>query len=222
MRLKDFKKVGAYLKRIIKDPFSKQSRAAMRRYIGEGFEFLFEKIRGLDFTMVYQCEENEHNNNYSKSPQKVLKKIFEEIDFSMPHGFVDMGSGKGYVMACAANYPFEKLGGVEYTKELCDICERNLQKLELSRAKIFNCDAKEWRGYADYDIFYFCNPFDETILSVVANKIFEAHKNTKCYIYYLNPSQEKRQKAIRDAGFKLLRVIEDKNEKYFNINVYSN
>ena len=39
------------------------------------------------------------------------KRIFEEIDFTEKHNFIDMGCGKGYVMAKAAEYPFEKVGG---------------------------------------------------------------------------------------------------------------
>lgn len=222
MRLKDIKKAETYLRRIVKDPFSKQSRAAMKRYMGEAFTFISERIRGLDFTMVYQCETNQHNNNYSKSPKRVLKKIFDDIDFSREHSFVDMGCGKGYVMTIALKYPFTKIAGVEYTKELCDICQKNMAILNINDVKVFNTDAKMWDEYEDYDIYYFCNPFDETILSVVAEKIIETHKDSTCYIYYLNPYQEVRQKAIMDAGFKLLKVMEDENEKYFTINVYRN
>ncbi len=220
MRVKDIKKAAAYFGRIAKDPFSKQSRAAMGRYIKEAFSLIGERMRGLDFTMVYQCDSNEHNNNYSKSPKKVLNRIFDSIDYSVPHSFMDMGCGKGYVMTLAAKHPFENVGGVEYTPELCNICRQNLGILKLDQVKVFNCDAKEFDGYGEYDIFYFCNPFDETILSEVARKIIEAHVDSPCWIYYLNPYQEERQKAITDAGFKLVKVIDDKYEKYFNINVY--
>lgn len=220
MRLKDIKKAGTYLGRIAKDPFSKQSRAAVKRYIGEVLSLMYEKVRGLDFTMVYQCDSNEHNNNYSKSPKKALERIFQDIDFKDSHSFIDMGCGKGYVMTCATKYTFEKIGGVEYAPELCDICRKNLGILRLDQIKVFNCDAKEFEGYGDYDIFYFCNPFDETILSVVAQKILEAHANSKCWIYYLNPHQEERQKAITDVGFRLAKTIHDESEKYFDINVY--
>lgn len=222
MRIKDIKKMSLYLGRIAKDPFSKQSRTAMKRYLREGIVLVCEKIRGLDFTMVYQCEQNEHNNNYSKSPKKVLKRIFEDIDFKEDHGFLDMGCGKGYVMTVAAKYPFEKIGGVEYTKELCEICRKNLDRLNLDQVEVFHEDAKNFNKYANYDIFYFCNPFDETILSVVSQKISESHKDRKCYIYYLNPYQEKRQQAIANAGFKLIKTIEDADEPYFNINIYTN
>lgn len=222
MRWKDIKKVGSYLQRILKDPLSRQSRAAFRRYFMEAFSLIYEKARGLDFTMVYQCDGNEHNNNYSKSPKRILKRVFDDIDFSDRHSFIDMGCGKGYVMACASKYPFERLGGVEYTSELCDICKKNLYILKHEQIDVFKCDAKEFDRYGDYDVFYFCNPFDETILSVVAGKILEAHKDEKCWIYYLNPHQEERQKAIMDAGFKLVKVIEDERERYFDINVYEN
>lgn len=221
MRIKDIKKVSTYLKRILKDPFSRQSRAAIARYLLGFFSLIYEKIRGLDFTMVYQCEINEHNNNYSKSPKKVLQRIFDDIDFSNEHSFIDIGCGKGYVTLCAAKQPFVRVGGIEYTSELCDICNNNLDILKIHDSiQIFNCDAKEFQDYGNYDIYYFCNPFDETILSVVAKKILESHPNSKCWIYYLNPHQEARQKAITDAGFSLVKVIEDKSERYFDINVY--
>lgn len=96
----------------------------------------------------------------------------------------------------------------------------NLRILKLNQTKVFNCDAKTFEKYGDYDVYYFCNPFDETILAVVAKKILETHKERKCWIYYLNPHQEERQKAIVDAGFKLVKIIEDKSEKYFTINKY--
>lgn len=97
-----------------------------------------------------------------------------------------------------------------------------MKQLKISEVEIYNCDAKNFEHYEDYDIFFFCNPFDETILSVVAERILLAHQDSKCWIYYLNPHQEERQKAITDAGFKLVKVIEDKNERYFDISVYEN
>ena len=111
MRFKDVKKAGAYLGRIAKDPFSKQSRSALKRYFGEVFSLIYEKARGLDFTMVYQCDSNEHNNNYSKSPKKVMERIFQDIDFTDSHSFIDMGCGKGYVMSVATTYPFVNVWG---------------------------------------------------------------------------------------------------------------
>lgn len=111
---------------------------------------------------------------------------------------------------------------MEYTPELCDICRKNLDILKLDQIKVFNCDAKEFDGYGDYDIFYFCNPFDETILYVVAKKIIEAHPDSPCWIYYLNPHQEERQKAITDAGFRLVEIVRDDKEEYFDYRVYTN
>lgn len=222
MRYTDIKKAMTYLKRIAKDPFSRQSLAALKRYMKEACALVYEKFHGLDFTMVYKCQNNEHNNNYSKSPDRVLKRIFDEIDYEKNHSFIDLGCGKGYVIAMAAKQPFKKVGGVEFSKELCDICRKNLSILRLNDVELYNCDAKEFEKYGEYDIFYFCNPFDEIILFEVVKKIYESHKDKKCTIYYLNPHQEERQRVIRDAGFRLVRVIKDKCECYFDINVYVN
>ena len=126
MRVKDIKKAGAYFGRIAKDPFSKQSRAAMGRYIKEAFSLIGERVRDLDFTMVYQCDSNEHNNNYSKSPKKVLDRIFDSIDYSVPHSFMDMGCGKGYVMTLAAKRPFENVGGWSTLRNSAIFAERIL------------------------------------------------------------------------------------------------
>lgn len=49
MRLKDIKKASKYLERILKDPFSRQSRAALRRYVGEFFSLVYEKGGGGRF-----------------------------------------------------------------------------------------------------------------------------------------------------------------------------
>ena len=220
MRIKNIKKAVSYFRRLLLDPFSKQSTTALKRYVHEILAIINEKIHGLDFTMVYQCDSNEHNNNYSKSPKAILMKIFNDINYNTPHGFMDMGCGKGYVIACATAYPFSMVGGVEYDQELYKICQKNMQILKYDKINIYNCDAKEFDKYADYDIYYFCNPFDETILSVVAQKILETHLNRSCWIYYLNPHQPERQKVITDAGFKLVKVIENENEKYFTVNVY--
>lgn len=152
--------------------------------------------------------------------KRVLKKVFDDIDFDKQHGFMDMGCGKGYVLKLAWRYPFSIVGGVEYDKQLYKICQNNMQILKYDKINIYNCDAKEFDKYTDYDVYYFCNPFDETILSVVAQKIIESHLNVNCWIYYLNPHQIERQKAITDAGFKLVKVIDDENEKYFTVNVY--
>lgn len=187
MRAKDLKKVGLYLKRILKDPFSKQSRMAMLRYFKEGFNLIGEKISGLDFSMVYQCDNYTHNHNYSKTPKNILNRVFSDIDFSKQHNFLDIGCGKGYVLAIASEYPFTLNDGIEYDAQLTDIGKRNLKKLKLDNCNIFNVDATKFEKYTDYDIYYLCNPFDSNILTKVLKRIAAAHKDTPCIAYYLNP-----------------------------------
>ena len=143
----------------------------------------------------------------------------EEIE---KKNFIDVGCGKGYAVTKAAQHGFKMVGGVEYTTNLYKICCNNLQKKGIPSDHIYNMDAKDFEYYSDYDIFFFNNPFDETIMEPVANKIFNSNTEKECILYYLNPHLKPRTDAIEKAGFKLKKKILDNNEWYFNINVYSN
>lgn len=221
MRKEDIRMLLRYFYRIAKNPFSRQSRSALARYLGEGVMYLTEKMRGLDFTMVYSSSgDNPHNSSYSKAPERVLRRMFNDIDSREKHKFMDIGCGKGYVLSKAFVSGFGEVGGVEYSEGLVQICRKNLGKLGFDSKNVYWGDARQFDRYGDYDIFFMNNPFDETVLSEVAKKIIEEHDNKTCFIYYLNPAKEERQKAIIDSGFRLVKVIKDKKEKYFDINVY--
>lgn len=224
MKKSDFKLILTYLHRFIEPPvFSRQKAAAFGRYIAAAVSLVWEQINGLDYSMVYYTkDENIHNSVYTKAPRKVLKRIFDDLGDASGKSFIDVGCGKGYVITIAGKYPFEKAGDVEYTKQLYDICCRNLRKKKLSTKDIYHDDAKNFPHYGDFDVFFFNNPFDETILKSVAEKIWETTFGKTCYLYYLNPSDTKRTNVIEKAGFKLVKQIPDKNEWYFNINVYTN
>lgn len=224
MRKSDFKLIANYLHRFVEGPvFSRQKFAALCRYAGSFCSLVWEKINGLDYTMVYYTkDESVHNSVYTKAPNKVLKRVFCDISDISGKGFIDVGCGKGYVVSKAGRYPFQKVGGIEYSKNLYDICLKNLKKKKISDKYVYNCDAKDFEHYGEFDVFFFNNPFDETILGPVAQKIYDTHKGRECYLYFLNPHLKPRTDAIESAGFKLVKSIKDKNEWYFNINVYKN
>ena len=169
----------------------------------------------------YTKNDSLHNSVYTKVPKKVLKRIFNDVSDIENKGFIDVGCGKCYAVTKAAKRGFKRYGGVEYTKHLYDVGVSNLKKKKLSTRDVYNEDAKNFEHYEDFDIFFFNNPFDETIIEPVAQKIFDSHIGRECYIYYLNP-EEIRTAAIVKAGFKFVKQIPDKSESYFNLNIYSN
>ena len=224
MKKSDLKLILGYLHRFLERPiFSKQKWCALVRYVGALYCLVYEKITGYDYSMVYYTkDESIHNSVYTKVPKKVLKRIFNDIENIKDKSFIDVGCGKGYAVTRAAQRGFKMVGGVEYTTKLYDICCKNLQKKKISTENIYNLDAKIFNHYGDYDIFFFNNPFDETIMEPVAEKIYKSHVEKECVLYFLNPHLKPRTDAIEKAGFKLKKQILDSSEWYFNINVYSN
>ncbi len=170
MTNQDTRLIKSYLHRFFEGPvFTRQKWVAFWRYAGEACSLIYEKIRGLDYSMVYYTKgENIHHSVYTKVPNKVLKRIFMDVADVEQKSFIDVGCGKCYAVTKAAKYGFKRYGGVEYTKELYDIGITNLKKEGLSIENVYNVDAKDFDKYGDFDVFFFNNPFDETIVKPVA------------------------------------------------------
>ena len=184
---------------------------------------LFEKIRGTDYVMIHEEMNGEQNcGNYTMSPNKVLRRVFEDIDDIPEKGFIDVGSGKGYAVKMAAKEGFRISGGVEYNKYLYDICVNNLKLDGISAEYVYHGMAQDYDGYDQFDVFYFNNPFGAEIIAEVAKKIMDTHKEKKCRCYYLNPNAPGRKEAFLDTGFRLVKIIKDPSESYFYLYVYEN
>lgn len=218
------KLIKGYLHRFFEGPvLTRQKWATFWRYAGEACSLIYEKIVGLDYSMVYYTKgESVHHSVYTKVPDKVLRRIFADVKDIQSKSFIDVGCGKCYAVTKAAKQGFKRYGGVEYTKLLYDTGVSNLKKKKLSTEDIYNGDAKDFDYYGDFDVFFFNNPFDETIMEPVARKIYETHVGRECVLYFLNPHLKPRTDAVEKAGFKLVKEIPDKAEWYFSINVYSN
>lgn len=191
------------------------------RYIGMLFGLIGEKIKGVDYAMISNVEvEIPEYGNYTMSPNKVMKKVFSEIDDASETGFIDIGCGKGYVVKKAAKKGFKIFGGVEYNEKLYDVCISNLKKEKVSTENVILGDAQTFEHYDKFDYFYFNNPFGAPILRETVKKIKEAHANDKCTCFFLNPKYTESAKAFTDNGFVLEKILKDNSESYFTINIY--
>jgi SAM-dependent methyltransferase len=106
---------------------------------------------------------------YSAVNQDFFREILRSIPHKLAHyNFVDIGSGMGAAILYASEFQFRKLIGVELTRELIDIARTNIEIFNRStgrslQADWVHCDFFQWDIPAEPQLFFFNNPFPESI-----------------------------------------------------------
>jgi SAM-dependent methyltransferase len=107
---------------------------------------------------------------------------YQTIDLAMKHVqadgesvFIDYGCGKGRAVVSAAMMPFQRVIGVELSKELCDVARRNVEqarkRFRCPDVQIVNADARDFVPPDEVSVVFFFNPFDHNILQVVLDRL---------------------------------------------------
>lgn len=124
--------------------------------------FLYEKPRGLDFTMRDKglYERSDHIfHGYSKTNEKHLREIFKRLSFEDAR-LLDVGCGKGVVLKEATKFPFKKIAGIEIQEELVQIANRNFKILGIEeQIECLQANAIDFDRYGDFNVFSFLTRF---------------------------------------------------------------
>jgi len=146
-----------------------------------------------------------HATIYMPVHYPLLEAALEQLTITSRDHFLDLGCGKGRSLCVAAHKGFGRLTGVEFSKELCDAACENL---ELTKARIptlhfelINNDAFYYEIPVTVNCIFLFNPFDEIIMSGVAENIaISLAKNPRpINIIYINPVH---RVYFDNAGFK--------------------
>ena len=146
-----------------------------------------------------------HSNWYAPSAAAAFRRMLRHInvDFSS-FVFIDFGSGKGKALMLALALPFREVVGVELWPDLVRIAEDNLGKYSGKRAcrvtRLHCVDASEYSIPPDPGIYYFFDPFRETVtLKVLENlrQSLRAHPR-EAYVIYCEPE---RPDLLDNCGF---------------------
>ena len=142
------------------------------------------KRKGVDIT---------HATIYMPASYDLLEAVFNRLKNEKLSHFIDIGCGKGRTMAVAAYYGFNKVSGIDFSKELCQAAVENLEKVKLKlpflKFQVVNNDAFYYELPKDVDCIFLFNPFDELIMSGVVKNIEHQRKQAgkDVFIIYLNP-----------------------------------
>jgi 16S rRNA G966 N2-methylase RsmD len=123
----------------------------------------------------------------------LLEAVFTELkQYKLKH-FLDIGCGKGRAMCVAANYGFNTITGIDFSKELCEQAKKNLDTIKkdfpVASYKVINNDAFYYEIPIDVDCIFLFNPFDETIMRGVIENIWQSQESNprEIFVVYLNP-----------------------------------
>lgn len=152
--------------------------------------------------------DTDHSTIYMPVSYSLLEEMIEQLNrltnSSFNH-FLDIGCGKGRALCVAANKGFAKVTGIDFSKEFCKAAEKNLSMTRKQfpdlQYKIINNDAFYFEIPNDVDCIFMFNPFDDVIMSGVAENILESFEinSRPITLIYVNPLYKEELLAV---GFK--------------------
>ena len=112
---------------------------------------------------------------YVATDYRTLKTAFGHIQVRAAEDvFVDFGSGKGRVVMLAAELPFHRVTGIEFSEQLHDQALQNLRSLRnrvCQNVELICIDARDWKIPHDATVLFFFNPFEGEVLAKVCANI---------------------------------------------------
>jgi predicted RNA methylase len=154
---------------------------------------LFDERHGIDtsrevslFELDIQSPRRMEGTRYQPSPVDVCHQLFTSLpvryqDFT----FIDLGAGKGRVLMVASQFPFRRLIGVEFARELVEIARSNLRRTGCN-AEIVHADSAEYEFPWDNLILYLYYPFGPEVLHSVLKSVHKISATREVYLLYLN------------------------------------
>ena len=149
----------------------------------------------------------------------LLEKVFKEMrSMGVNYSLIDFGSGKGRVMVVAAYYGFEKIIGLEFGKQLCEVAKKTIIPVQqLFPQKVLNVyytDASHYKIDDHANVFFFFNPFNEIVMQQVIKNILYSLKSLprEVFVIYINPIHKE---IFLSAGFEQIFDY----QKYYYIQV---
>jgi predicted RNA methylase len=123
---------------------------------------------------------------YQPSPAEICDAMFASLPIRHENYiFLDVGAGKGRALLIASRFPFKRVIGVEFAKELVEIARRNILRSGC-RAEVVHADAAEYMFPDDNLVVYLYNPFGPEVLRPVLKSLQKISKNHDVYVLYLH------------------------------------
>lgn len=162
-----------------------------------GYEVGFDLIRGTKTSNLSGGLQTRYAGRlvrYEGTNPLIFRELLAKVPLTFSESvFLDYGCGSGRALLLAANFGFKKVVGVESSRELLKIANRNVEIIRQVRDEceyhLFCCDAAEFIVPSDVNVAYFFNPFGPEVLApVILNlrRSLEQHPR-ELWVVYLFP-----------------------------------
>ena len=136
----------------------------------------------------------EHASEYFGTPSWVFGRALDALGLdTRQFVFVDFGSGKGRILLLAAARQFLRVEGVELSRALHEVASKNIDRAKelgvvCSPIVAYQMDVTEYDVPKEPFIFYFFNPFGETVVSQLLDNFEASLRNwpREGYLIYVN------------------------------------
>lgn len=151
-------------------------------------------------------EDIEHVSMYEPINYYTATWLFDRLTpADINTAFIDIGCGKGRVLAIAAAYGFQQITGIEYSPRLCRLAQPICNVLQFrhpnTNISVIEADARVFDIPDNIGVIFLFNPFDEIIMKTFIEKVTASihRKKRPLKVLYANP-QCKQQWL--EAGFR--------------------
>jgi len=140
-----------------------------------------------------ESENRDQAIQYEPTPIRTLRSALANLPARLDgFVFIDFGSGKGRTLLVASDYPFKRIIGVEFARDLHAIAERNIKIYRRRQQRCFqiesvHMDAAVFPLPLDPLVLYFYFPFKEGVMVKVLDSIeasYRARRRRIVVLYY--------------------------------------
>lgn len=200
--------VGGIFNELLGPPRTLKNNVVDKQYGTDTSENV--KLHGLDIrSSNYRYAIYYRATNYPVLLEILGRLALRHEDYT----FVDYGSGKGLVLLQAAGYPFKKVIGLEFARELHETARQNVERypahLRRSEIELVLGDALEFIPPAGNLVLYLYEPFEAPVTRQVIDRIREFRQGRDvvvAYVWSKNPRVT--CKSLWDAEAVLTKVDE--------------
>ena len=157
--------------------------------------------------LTFESENKQLGNRYEATTPDGFRALLGGLDVGDHEQiFIDLGSGKGRALLLASEFPFKRVVGVEFSPELHEVAERNVERFDSpeQRCREFDLvcmDAARYELPDEPTLLYIYNAFEEPVMRAVLENVRRSLETSPRPLTMVIANRHYSLDALAAAGF---------------------